>query len=326
MPQPETVPTSLAAHRTGALTPADTVARRYARIRAHADPAIFIALRDEQDALAEANELAARGRDLPLHGIPVAVKDNIDVAGMPTTAACPAFAYQAQQDATAVARLRRRARLIGKTNLDQFATGLVGVRSPYGVPRNPLDPELVPGGSSSGSAVAVAAGLVPLALGTDTAGSGRVPAMLNNIVGLEADPRPGLDRRRGAGLPDPRLRLGLRADRRGRLGGLAVMAGPDVNDPYSRGRPLGARGGPPAGLRIGVPRAGQRVFFGDARSEAAYDGGARALARARRRRPRSTSSRSTRPRACSTRGRGWRSDIGGDPIADRVRRRNRSIR
>ena len=118
--------------------------------------------------------------------MPVAVKDNIDVAGLPTTAACPAFAYTPDVDATSVARLRAAgAIVIGKTNLDQFATGLVGVRSPYGVPRNAINERLVPGGSSSGSAVAVAAGLVPIALGTDTAGSGRVPAMLNNIVGLK---------------------------------------------------------------------------------------------------------------------------------------------
>src|ERR687897_491201 len=106
--------------------------------------------------------------------------------GRPTTAACPAFAYRPTKDATRVARLARAgAIVIGKTNLDQFATGLVGVRSPYGVPRNAVKPGLIPGGSSSGSAVAVAAGLVPLALGSDTAGSGRIPAGLNNIVGLK---------------------------------------------------------------------------------------------------------------------------------------------
>ena len=178
----------VAEHRTGAATPEDTIAQCYARIRAHADPAIFITLRDEAEARAEARALSRypNAHLFPLLGVPVAVKDNIDVKGLPTTAACPAFAYDPDIDATAVARLRQAgAIVIGKTNLDQFATGLVGVRSPYGVPRNPIDAKLIPGGSSSGSAVAVAAGLVPLALGTDTAGSGRVPAALNNIVGLK---------------------------------------------------------------------------------------------------------------------------------------------
>src|SRR4051812_43625860 len=188
----ETVAEIVAAHREGLISPAETVARSFQRIRDHADPAIFISLRDEADALAEARALAAKdAATLPLYGVPVAVKDNIDVAGLPTTAACPAFAYTPTRDATAAARLRAAgAIIIDKTNLDQFATGLVGVRSPYGIPRNPVRADLVPGGSSSGSAVAVSAGLVPLSLGTDTAGSGRVPAMLNNIVGVK--PSPGL--------------------------------------------------------------------------------------------------------------------------------------
>ncbi len=280
MPQLETVADILAAHRTGAATPADTVARCYARIRAHADPAIFITLRDETDAVADAKALAAPGRDLPLHGIPVAVKDNIDVAGMPTTAACPAFAYRPGQDATAVARLRQAgAIVIGKTNLDQFATGLVGVRSPYGVPRNPLDPRLIPGGSSSGSAVAVAAGLVPLALGTDTAGSGRVPAMLNNIVGLK--PSLGLVSTFGV-VPACRTLdcvsvFALTTD--DAWAALAVMAGPDANDPYSRKRPLGAPGSLPPAFRIGVPRPSERVFFGDRQAAADYAAALDRLAR-----------------------------------------------
>src|SRR5258708_11806733 len=118
------------------------MARGYTRIRALDDPAVFISLLDEKDALAEAQKLAAHGnRDLPLYGIPVAVKDNIDVRGLPTTAACPAFGYRPAMDAACVTRLRQAgAIVIGKTNLDQFATGLVGVRSPYGVPRNPLNP------------------------------------------------------------------------------------------------------------------------------------------------------------------------------------------
>ena len=211
-----TIAAIVAAHRSSAATPEATIARTYARIRAHADPAIFIALRDEADALAEAKALAAAGNtDLPLYGVPVAVKDNIDVKGLPTTAACPAFAYQPTKDATCVARLKRAgAIMIGKTNLDQFATGLVGVRTPYGVPRNLFNPALIPGGSSSGSGVAVGAGLVPLALGTDTAGSGRVPAGLSNIVGLK--PSLGLvsTAGRGAGLPHARLRVGVHAHRR----------------------------------------------------------------------------------------------------------------
>lgn len=123
---------------------------------------------------------------LPLFGVPFAVKDNIDVAGLPTTAGCPDFAYIAEATAPCIAQLEQAgAILVGKTNMDQFATGLVGTRSPYGIPRNPFDARFVPGGSSSGSAVAVAAGLVAFALGTDTAGSGRVPAAFNNVVGLK---------------------------------------------------------------------------------------------------------------------------------------------
>jgi len=183
----ETVAAIVAAHRAGTLDPVETVARAFQRIRDYNDPAVFISLRDEKNALSETESLKAKNAaELPLYGVPVAVKDNIDALGFQTTAACPAFAYTPAHDATAVARLRSAgAIIVGKTNLDQFATGLVGVRSPYGIPKNPLRADLIPGGSSSGSAVAVSAGLVPLALGTDTAGSGRVPAMLNNIVGLK---------------------------------------------------------------------------------------------------------------------------------------------
>ena len=262
----ETIAAILHAHRTGAATPADTVARSYARIRAHDDPAVFISLRDEADAVAEAKALMADGAEgRPLYGVPVAVKDNIDVAGLPTTAACPAFAYKPGEDATAVARLRRAgAIVIGKTNLDQFATGLVGMRSPYGVPRNAFDPTLIPGGSSSGSAVAVAAGLVPLALGTDTAGSGRVPAGLNNIVGL----KPSLGLVSTAGVV-PACRsldcvsvFALTVD--DAWTALAAMAGPDATDPYSRARAARrARRRSPTPCGSACRCAGQRVFFGD---------------------------------------------------------------
>jgi len=269
----ETVAAIVAAHRAGTLMPAQTVARSFKRIRDHNDPAIFISLRAEKDAIAEAEALAARkdASQLPLLGVPVAVKDNIDVLGLPTTAACPAFSYSPSFDATAVARLRAAgAIVIGKTNLDQFATGLVGVRSPYGIPKNPLRAELLPGGSSSGSAVAVAAGLVPLALGTDTAGSGRVPALLNNIVGL----KPSLGMISAAGLL-PACRtldcvsiFSLTVD--DAVTALGAMTGPDGADPFSRDRPLGEITALPANLRLGIPRAGQLIFFGDKAQEAAY--------------------------------------------------------
>jgi allophanate hydrolase len=268
----ETVAAIVAAHRAGTMTPAQTVARSYRRIRDHNDPAIFISLRDEKDALAEAERVAKRDvAHLPLYGVPVAVKDNIDALGMPTTAACPAFSYMPTHDSTAVARLREAgAIIIGKTNLDQFATGLVGVRSPYGTPRNAIRADLIPGGSSSGSAVAVSAGLVPLALGTDTAGSGRLPAMLNNIVGL----KPSLGLVSTAGMV-PACRtldcvsmFSLTVD--DAFAALKVMAGADGADPFSRNRPLGAMNSFPDGLKLGIPRNGQLIFFGDRQSEKAY--------------------------------------------------------
>lgn len=167
-------------------SPQDVVKQVFARIDAVNDPHIFLALANQEDALAEAAALGAFDSDKPLWGIPFVVKDNIDVAGFETTAACPAYAYTAEQDAFVVAQLRAAGAIfIGKTNLDQFATGLVGIRTPYGAPLNSIDPEIVPGGSSGGSGVAVGHGIVPLSLGTDTAGSGRVPAALNNIVGLK---------------------------------------------------------------------------------------------------------------------------------------------
>lgn len=154
---------------------------------AHDDPALWIHRVRDDSILAHAAALSAEGpKGRPLWGVPFAVKDNIDVAGIPTTAGCPAFAYVPDAHAASVRRLLDAgALLLGKTNLDQFATGLVGVRSPYGIPRNVFDRTRVPGGSSSGSACAVAAGIVRFALGTDTAGSGRVPAMFGHIVGLK---------------------------------------------------------------------------------------------------------------------------------------------
>lgn len=165
------------------------MASAYARIRAAGRPEVWITLRPQHEAAAEAAEVdahVAAGDRLPLAGLVAAVKDNIDVAGLPTTAGAPSYSYCPGRDATCVARLRAAgAVVLGKTNLDQFATGLTGTRSPYGAVRNAWDPARISGGSSSGSAVAVALGLADIALGTDTAGSGRVPAALNGIAGVK---------------------------------------------------------------------------------------------------------------------------------------------
>ncbi len=268
----ETASDIVAAHRSGAATPEQTIRRTYERIRAYADPAMFITLRDEAEALAEARELMASGPEgKSLFGVPVAIKDNIDVAGLPTTAACPAFAYKAGADATAVTRLRLAgAIVIGKTNLDQFATGLVGVRSPYGAPRNPFRDDLISGGSSSGSAVAVAAGIVPIALGTDTAGSGRVSAGLNNIVGLK--PSVGLISTTGV-VPACRSLdcvsvFALTVD--DAFTALQAMAIPDASDPYSRVLATGTLGAAPPSMVVAVPDANGQMFFGDANSEQSF--------------------------------------------------------
>lgn len=269
----ETVAEILNAYRMGDATPADIVARSFARLRAHDDPALFISLREEKDVIAEAHALASGGnKSVSLYGIPVAVKDNIDVAGLPTTAACPAFLYSPSKGATAVVRLRKAGALIlGKTNLDQFATGLMGVRTPYGIGRNLFNDKLVPGGSSTGSALAVGAGIVALSLGTDTAGSGRVPAAYSNIVGLK--PSLGLISTEGI-VPACRTLdcvsvFALTVD--DAMAALNVIAGPDEADPYSRPRAVNAVGVMPSGVRLGVPSAAQRVFFGDKSSATAYD-------------------------------------------------------
>jgi len=180
------------AYRAGTLDVRQVIEEVLKRIAAAGDDKVWISRATDAGLRAQADDLTTRLGEiekLPLYGIPFAVKDNIDVAGMTTTAACPGFAYEARTSAEVVQRLvDAGAIVVGKTNLDQFATGLVGVRSPYGVPRNPFDADYIPGGSSSGSAVAVSSGLVSFSLGTDTAGSGRVPAGFNNIVGLKPTP------------------------------------------------------------------------------------------------------------------------------------------
>ncbi|WP_374930411.1 allophanate hydrolase [Serratia marcescens] len=206
---------------------------------------------------------------LPLFGVPFAIKDNIDVGGWPTSAACPAFTYQAAADATVVAHLRAAGAIaLGKTNLDQFATGLVGTRSPYGAVVNSFDSRYVSGGSSSGSASVVARGLVPFALGTDTAGSGRVPAGFNNIVGLK--PTKGRLSNRGV-VPACRLNdtvsvFALTVADAAQVAELA--SGFDAADPYSRADPHTAPADIPAAPRFAVPA--QLEFFGDVQAERAF--------------------------------------------------------
>ena len=170
-------------------TPLDVIKEVNWRIEASDDDHVWILRLSKEKMARRAAELGGRkaaAAKLPLYGVPFAVKDNIDVEGLPTTAGCPDFSYVAKRTAPVVQRLLDAGGiLVGKTNLDQFATGLTGARSPYGVPKNPYDKAYIPGGSSSGSAVAVASGFVSFALGTDTAGSGRVPAGFNNVVGLK---------------------------------------------------------------------------------------------------------------------------------------------
>lgn len=253
------------------VTPEVVVSEVYRRTDMANDPAIFLHLPDKAAALESALTLGAFDPTKPLWGIPFVVKDNIDVAGMPTTAACPEFAYPAEQDAFVVSLLKQAGAIpIGKTNLDQFATGLVGVRSPYGVPRNAIDPGIVPGGSSSGSAVAVARGLVSFGLGTDTAGSGRVPAALNNIVGL----KPSLGALSAAGVV-PACRtldtisiFALTVEDAFAAFNLATVY--DAEDAYSKRFAEPNIAAPSPGFTIGVPSPASIQFFGDTVQEASF--------------------------------------------------------
>ena len=255
-----------AGYADGSMTPETVITDVLARIEAAGEDAVWISRVPDGDLLAQARALS--DPSLPLYGVPFAVKDNIDVAGLPTTAGCPAYAYTPERHATVVQRLVDAGAIpVGKTNLDQFATGLVGVRSPYGVPRNPFDPAMVPGGSSSGSAVAVAAGLVSFALGTDTAGSGRVPAGFNNLVGLK--PTRGWFSTTGV-VPACRSLdcVSVLALTVPDAVAVANVAGAyDPADPYSRVTPAW----PPTihRFRFGIPHP--REFFGDAEAALAYE-------------------------------------------------------
>ncbi len=232
------------------------VAEAFERAAALDDPAVFISLADRDAALAT---LAARGADdAPLAGVTFAVKDNIDVAGLATTAACPSYASVPTHHAAPVAALLAAgATCIGKTNLDQFATGLVGTRSPYGTPRNPIDARLAPGGSSSGSAVAVALGIVDVALGTDTAGSGRVPAAQCRIVGVK--PTPGRISTRGV-VPAVRSIDCVSVFGRDVAGAVRARTVMDGDDGEAFSRRLGVW--PGRIRRLGIPSSTQVVLDG----------------------------------------------------------------
>jgi len=260
-----------AAYRNGSLTPADVVRESWRRIREYGERPVWIHLIPEEESIARAEALGSFREDLPLYGIPFAIKDNIDLAGVPTTAACPDYAYLPNEPATVISRLIAAGAIpIGKTNLDQFATGLVGVRSPYGACSSVFDDRYISGGSSSGSAVAVARGLVSFSLGTDTAGSGRVPAAFNALVGLK--PTRGAISAKGV-VPACRTLDCVSVFTMNCADAatvLAVASGFDCADPYSR-REGQAVSWPPAEFRFGVPPKEWLRFFGDDASETAFD-------------------------------------------------------
>lgn len=264
-----------ALYRSGQTKPTDIVAMVYDRIRSAPLAPVWIALVPREAALARARDLErdplAPAR--PLYGIPFAVKDNIDIAELPTTASCPAFAYSPSRSAAVVdALIDAGAIPIGKTNLDQFATGLVGTRSPYGACSSVFDDRYISGGSSSGSAVAVASGMVTFALGTDTAGSGRVPAAFNNLIGLK--PTRGLLSTRGV-VPACRTLdcvsiLAATAHDAHTVWQAARAFDPD--DPFSRTALPGQSATPWLGgsFRFGVPTAEHLEFFGDQQAAALF--------------------------------------------------------
>ncbi len=251
------------AYRSGDTTPTAVVERVLQRIAERGDDGAWITVLDETEMLLRAKDLERTGAHaLPLFGIPFGVKDSLDVAGLPTTLACPGYAYVPDRTAPAVQRLLDAgAMLVGKTNLDQFATGLTGTRTPYTQPHSVYGPQLISGGSSSGSALAVATGEVPFAVATDTAGSGRVPPALNGIVGFK--PSRGLISTVGLvpacrSLDCVSLMAGAASDIE-RV--FDVVAAVDPADPH--GRPRRRQPVSVAGLTVGLPDVGELEFFGD---------------------------------------------------------------
>lgn len=265
--------TLLTQYRDGELTPEQTVEAVYDRIDTEATNT-WISVRDKDAVLDDAAALSSP-TEQPLYGVPFAIKDNIDYTGLPTTAGCPAYAYDPEEDATVVEKLvDAGALLLGKTNMDQFATGLVGTRSPYGICRNVHNPEYISGGSSSGSAVAVARGEVAFALGTDTAGSGRVPAACNGIVGLK--PSRGMVSTHGVVPACASLDcVSIFANScRGALHVESVVAGYDRRDAYSKRRAAKTSFALDSHAKdsytVGIPAADELEFFGDEEAESLF--------------------------------------------------------
>jgi allophanate hydrolase len=264
------------------MTPVYAVAHAYNLLEAEPLHPVWISLVPRDIALQQASALEANpaSQKLPLYGRVFAVKDNMDVEGMPTTAGCPAYAYTPARSATVVRKLQEAgAILVGKTNMDQFATGLVGTRTPYGACASVYDPKYISGGSSSGSAVAVARGMVDFALGTDTAGSGRVPAAFNNLIGLK--PTRGLVSAAGV-VPACQSLDCVSIFARDAATAQAVWRaarGSDGRDPYSRVPRPGEGAAPWLGgaFRFGVPSREHLEFFGDSEAAALFDA---AIARA----------------------------------------------
>lgn len=264
-----TIQELLSAYREGSLAPASFIRSLRERILSSDNAGIWIHLLSEDELQPYLKRLENQSpSSLPLYGVPFAIKDNIDLAGVPTTAACPDYAYTPERSATVVRQLVEAGAIpMGKTNLDQFATGLVGTRSPYPIPRNPLYPERIPGGSSSGSAVALAEGMVAFSLGTDTAGSGRIPAAFNGLWGL----KPSRGRLSTSGVVPACRTLDCVSifahsaeDCRTVL---EVAESYDASDAWSResGEAMSQQG------VLAVPRAEDLHFFGDAHYEAAWD-------------------------------------------------------
>lgn len=272
---PLTISGCLASYRSGRLTVRDHATAVMQAIRTNDVHNIWITVLSDTQLEPYLQRLEASDpSELPLYGIPFAIKDNIDLAGIPTTAACPEYAYTPDESAFVVKRLIEAGAMpVGKTNLDQFATGLVGTRSPYGACRNAFDPDYISGGSSSGSAVSVALGQVCFSLGTDTAGSGRVPAAFNNLIGVK--PTCGLLSADGV-VPACRTidTISIFTTTASDAQQVLDVAGAfDASDAYARAdQPpsLGHGSIPPMGFRFGVPKADQLEFFGNDEAAALF--------------------------------------------------------